>query len=319
MLENSGNIKSSLIDCIGNTPLVKLPKFSAETGVEILAKCEFMNPCGSVKDRAALGMIEAAERSGLLHKDSVIIEPTSGNTGISIAFVAAVKGYQVIIVMPDSMSLERRQLLKAYGIRLELTPGHLQMEGAIQMAESLAKQYPNSFIPHQFLNRSNPNRHFETTGPEIWRDTSGVLDAFIAGVGTGGTISGVSRFLKSKNQDILTVAVEPSDSPVLSGGNPGPHMIQGIGAGFVPENYDSKVVDLVKTVTNDEAMTMAKRLAKEEGILCGISSGANLAATLSLAKQPDFKGKRIVVILCDVGERYLSTILFKESKEGEIK
>ena len=310
-------IKPSILDCIGNTPLVRLPFFSSEMGVDILAKCEFMNPCGSVKDRAALGMIESAERSGVLTKDSVVIEPTSGNTGIALAFVAAVKGYKVIIVMPDSMSLERRELLKAYGIRLELTPGHLQMDGAIKMAESLAKQYSKSFIPHQFMNQANPTQHFETTGPEIWRDTNGELDAFVAGVGTGGTISGVSRFLKSKNSDILTVAVEPSDSPVISGGKPGPHMIQGIGAGFVPENYDTKVVDVVKTVSNEEAMYMTRRLAKEEGLLCGISSGANLAAAMSLAKQPDFKGKRIVLILCDVGERYLSTTLFKGMNEGE--
>ena len=301
----------SILGQIGNTPIIQFNKISETLPFELLAKCEFMNPGGSVKDRAALSMIEAAEKEGLVDKDTVIVEPTSGNTGIALALVCAVKGYRLIITMPDSMSLERRHLLKAYGVELVLTPGHLQMGGAIEEAQNIAKSHPKSFIPQQFQNSANPNAHFCTTGPEIWEATNGQVDAFVAGVGTGGSVTGIAKYLKSKNPELKAYAVEPKDSPVLSGGRPGPHMIQGIGAGFIPKNVDTQMIDQVLQVTNEAAMDMSRRLAKEEGLLVGISSGANVAAAMQLAKDKRLTGKRIVVILCDVGERYLSTTLFR--------
>ena len=270
-----------------------------------------MNPTGSVKDRAAFNMIQMAEKEGRINKDTVIIEPTSGNTGISLATICSLKGYRLIITMPESMSLERRNMLKALGAELELTPAHLQMDGAISRAEALSKTFPNSFIPQQFNNAANPKIHFETTGPEIWSDTDGQIDVFVAAVGTGGTLSGVGSFLKNQSNDIEIIAVEPKDSAVLSGNPAGPHMIQGIGAGFVPENLDRSVIDRILTVSNEEAMDTSKRLAKDEGVFVGISAGANVAACIQLAQQPEYKGKKIVTILCDIGDRYLSTVLFK--------
>jgi len=297
-------------ELIGNTPLVLLNKVTDGAGATVLAKCEFMNPTSSVKDRAAFSMISKAEEDGKLKPGTVIIEPTSGNTGIGIAFVAAVKGYKVILTMPDSMSLERRNLLKALGAKLELTPGHLGMRGAIEKAEELAKEMGNAFIPQQFENPANPNVHKNTTGEEIWADTDGKVDIFVTGVGTGGTITGVSSVLKQKKSSVQTFAVEPKDSAVISGKEPGPHMIQGIGAGFIPKNFDKKLTDGVLTVSNEDAVKMAKRLAREEGLFVGISSGANVVAALELAKKPENKDKIIVTTLCDSGERYLSTALF---------
>ncbi len=307
------SIVSNLSDLIGNTPLLKLQSVSKETGVEILGKCEFLNPTGSVKDRAAASMIAAAEKEGRLDPDTVIIEPTSGNTGISLAAICSMKGYRLIITMPDSMSLERRNMLKALGAELELTPGHLQMDGAISRAEALQNSFPKTFIPQQFNNAANPKAHYDTTGPEIWADLNGDLDAFVAAVGTGGTLSGVGKYLKEQSKEIRVVAVEPEDSAVLSGKKPGPHMIQGIGAGFVPTNLDRSVIDEIVTVSNDEAMAMTRKLAKDEGVFVGVSAGANVAAAVKLAKDPKFKGKRIVTILCDIGDRYLSTTLFREA------
>ena len=305
------NIAQDLTALIGNTPLVKLNRVVENAPATIAAKCEFFNPCGSVKDRPGLAMIEAAEKAGLINTDTTIIEPTSGNTGIALAFVAAVKGYKVILTMPESMSLERRQLLKALGAHIELTPAHLGMKGAIEKAEELAKTMPHAFIPQQFNNAANPQTHRDTTAQEIWRDTDGKIDIFIAGVGTGGTITGVGEVLKANNPAIKIIAVEPQDSAVLSGGQPGPHMIQGIGAGFVPNNLNKNVIDEVIQVTNDDAIQMGRRLAKEEGILSGISSGANVWAAIQVANRTENKGKLIVTILCDFGERYLSTILYK--------
>ncbi len=305
------NIAKDLTALIGNTPLVQLNRVVDHAPATIVAKCEFFNPCGSVKDRPGLAMIEAAEKAGLITSNTTIVEPTSGNTGIALAFVAAVKGYKVILTMPESMSLERRQLLKALGAQIELTPAHLGMKGAIEKAEELAKTMPNAFIPQQFNNSANPQVHRDTTAQEIWRDTDGKIDIFIAGVGTGGTITGVGEVLKSKNSAIKIIAVEPQDSPVLSGGQPGPHMIQGIGAGFVPNNLNREVIDEIIQVTNEDALQMGRRLAKEEGILSGISSGANIWAAIQVANRPENKGKLIVTILCDFGERYLSTILYK--------
>jgi cysteine synthase len=303
-------IAQDAIELIGNTPLVRLNKVTEGCLAELIGKCEFLNPTSSVKDRAASAMIEAAEKDGSLTPGTTIIEPTSGNTGIGIAFVAAVKGYKVILTMPDSMSLERRTLLKALGADLELTPGHLGMRGAIERAYALKKELGNAYIPQQFENPANPSVHKNTTAEEIWRDTEGTVDIFVAGVGTGGTITGVSTVLKKYNPNIICVAVEPKDSSVLSGGEPGPHMIQGIGAGFVPKNFNKSVVDEILTVENEAAVTMARRLAKEEGLFVGISSGANVSAALELARRPENKGKKIVTILCDTGERYLSTLLF---------
>jgi cysteine synthase A len=302
-------VASNALDLIGNTPLVHLNRiYTGDT--TILGKCEFMNPSASVKDRAALSMIESAEKSGLISDGATIIEPTSGNTGIGIAFVAAVKGYRVILTMPESMSLERRKLLHAMGATLELTPAHLGMRGAIERAEVLVKETPNAFMPQQFNNPSNPQKHRETTAEEIWNDTNGCVDIFIAGVGTGGTITGVSDILKHHNPQIKSIAVEPFDSPVISGGEPGPHMIQGIGAGFIPQNLNLDTIDEIIKVSNEDAIAMARRLAKEEGLLVGISAGANVFAATEVASRPENKGKTIVTILCDTGERYLSTILY---------
>lgn len=302
-------VASNALDLIGNTPLVHLNRIYSGDAT-ILGKCEFMNPSASVKDRAALSMIESAEKSGLISEGATIIEPTSGNTGIGIAFVAAVKGYRVILTMPESMSLERRKLLQAMGATLELTPAHLGMRGAIERAEVLVKETPNAFMPQQFNNPSNPQKHRETTAEEIWNDTNGCVDIFLAGVGTGGTITGVSDILKQHNPQIKSIAVEPFDSPVISGGEPGPHMIQGIGAGFIPQNLNVDTIDEIIKVSNEDAIAMARRLAKEEGLLVGISAGANVFAATEVARRPENKGKTIVTILCDTGERYLSTILY---------
>jgi cysteine synthase len=304
-------IFKNALELIGKTPLVELSKLSKDLNVTVLAKCEFLNPSSSVKDRAALAMIESAEAAGVLNTQTTIIEPTSGNTGIGIAFVAAVKGYKVILTMPESMSIERRKLLKALGADLKLTPAHLGMEGAINKAIELKDAIGNAFIPQQFTNAANPQTHQETTAEEIWNDTDGSVDVFVAGVGTGGTISGVSRGLKSKKESLISIAVEPKDSAVLSGGEPGPHMLQGIGAGFIPKNVDRSLIDEIITVSNEDAITMAQRIAKEEGLLVGISSGANVHAALEIAARPEFEGKTIVTVLCDTGERYLSTVLFE--------
>ncbi len=305
-------IPARLTSLIGETPLQELTKYACTEGLgaSLIAKVESFNPGGSVKDRIALGMVEKAEQDGLLKPGATLIEPTSGNTGIGLALVAAVKGYRVILTMPETMSLERRNLLKAYGARLELTPGSEGMSGAIARAEALRKEIPGAMILGQFDNPANPATHEKTTGPEIWRDTEGQIDIFVAGVGTGGTISGAGRYLKAKNPNIKIVAVEPAESPVLSGGKPGPHKIQGIGAGFIPKNYDPKVVDEVIPVTSDQALKTGRQLADQEGILAGISAGAALKAATELAKRLENKGKRIIVLLPDTGERYLSTLLY---------
>ncbi len=299
---------------IGNTPLLRLERTESRLSLNaaILAKLEYFNPAGSVKDRAALAMINAAERDGLLTPDSVIIEPTSGNTGIGLCSVAAAHGYKVIIVMPDTMSEERRTLMRAYGAELVLTDGALGMSGAIRKADELAAKIPNSFIPAQFVNPENARAHFDTTGPEIWRDTDGEVDIFVAGVGTGGTISGVGEYLKQKNPNIKIVAVEPASSPVLSGGQAGAHKIQGIGAGFVPDVLNTEIYDEIITVANDDAMRSARMMGKCEGVLVGISSGAALSAAVQLAGREQNRGKTIVVLLPDTGDRYLSTELYKE-------
>jgi cysteine synthase A len=305
-------IAKKLTDLIGNTPLLELGNYSSEQGLKArtLAKLEYFNPLGSVKDRIANAMIEDAESKGLIGKNTTIIEPTSGNTGIGLAFVAAAKGYKLILTMPETMSVERRNLLAALGAQLVLTEGKLGMKGAIAKAEELAKETPDSFIPQQFQNPANPKIHKETTAEEIWRDTNGEIAAFVAGVGTGGTITGVGEFLKEKNPNIKVFAVEPFDSPVLSGGASGPHKIQGIGAGFVPKVLNTKIIDEIIKVKNEDAFAASKALAKTEGLLVGISSGAATFAASELAKRPEFEGKTIVVILPDTGERYLSTALF---------
>lgn len=306
-------IYQSVAELVGKTPLVELVRWEKSQNLEarILAKLEYFNPAGSVKDRIAKAMIEAAEESGQLKPGSVIIEPTSGNTGIGLAFVAAVHGYRAILTMPETMSMERRNLLKAYGAEIVLTPGDQGMKGAIAKANELAKEIPNSFIPGQFVNQENPKAHFKTTGPEIWEDTEGNVDVFIAGVGTGGTLTGVGKFLKSKNPNIKIIAMEPAGSPVLSEGKAGPHKIQGIGAGFVPETLDTTIYDEVIRVSNEDAFATGKLLAKTEGFITGISSGAALFAATQVAKRPEFKGKTIVVLLPDNGDRYLSTPLFQ--------
>lgn len=305
-------IAKSLVDLIGNTPLLEFSRYNAKEQVEgvIIGKLEFFNPLSSVKDRIGNAMIEAAEKEGLIDQDTVIIEPTSGNTGIALAFVAAAKGYKLILTMPETMSVERRNLLKALGATIELTPGPKGMKGAIERALELAKEYPKSFVPQQFENGANPNVHKHTTAQEILRDTDGKVDIFVAGVGTGGTISGVGEVLKAHNPNIQIIAVEPKDSPVISGGQPGPHKIQGIGAGFIPKNLNMDILDEIIQVTNEQAFETARKLAATEGALVGISSGANLYAATLVAKRPENKGKNIVVIICDTGERYLSTALF---------
>ena len=307
-------IYNGTIDLIVNTPLVEVKNIEKELGLEarVLVKLEYFNPAGSVKDRIAKGMIEDAEEKGLLKEGSVIIEPTSGNTGIGLAAIAAAKGYRIILTMPETMSVERRNILKAYGAEIVLTEGAKGMKGAIAKADELAKEIPNSFIPGQFVNPANPAAHRATTGPEIWNDTDGDVDIFIAGVGTGGTLTGVGEYLKEKKPDVKIVALEPATSPVLSEGKSGAHKIQGIGAGFVPDVLNTKVYDEIITVENDDAFTTGKLLAKHEGVLVGISSGAALWAAIDYAKRPENKGKTIVALLPDNGDRYYSTPLFAE-------
>lgn len=308
------NIYTSADQLIGKTPLLELTQIEKSEGLnaKILAKLEYFNPAGSVKDRIAKAMIDDAEAKGILKTGSTIIEPTSGNTGIGLASVAAARGYRIIIVMPETMSVERCQLMKAYGAELVLTEGAKGMKGAIAKAEELAEEIPGSFIPGQFVNPANPEVHERTTGPEIWEDTDGKVDAFVAGVGTGGTITGVGEYLKSKNPDVKIVAVEPETSAVLSTGKAGPHKIQGIGAGFIPNTLDTKVYDEVIPVSNEDSFEYSKYIAKEEGVLVGISSGAALKAAIEVAKRPEFKGKTVVALLPDSGDRYYSTDLFKD-------
>ena len=307
-------IYTSADQLIGKTPLLELSHIekAEELKAKVLVKLEYFNPAGSVKDRIAKAMIDDAEASGALKPGSVIIEPTSGNTGIGLASVAAARGYRIIIVMPDTMSVERRQLMKAYGAELVLSEGAKGMKGAIAKADELAKEIPNSFIPGQFVNPANPKAHFETTGPEIWEDTDGAVDVFVAGVGTGGTLTGVGKYLKSKNPAVKVVAVEPKDSPVLSEGHAGSHKNQGIGAGFVPDVLDTKIYDEIIPVTNDDAFATGKRIGHAEGVLVGISSGAAVWAAIQLAKRPENAGKTIVALLPDTGDRYLSTPLFAD-------
>ncbi len=305
-------IAKNLNELIGNTPLLQLSNFASNKNLEanVIVKLESFNPAGCVKERIALSMVEAAEAAGILKPGVEIIEPTSGNTGIGLAMVSAVKGYKLTLTMPETMSIERRNLLKAFGANLVLTPGANGMKGAIARAIELHEENPASFIPQQFENAANPEVHYRTTGAEIWNDTDGKIDIFVGGVGTGGTVSGVGKYLKEKNPNVKIVAVEPADSPVLSGGAPGPHKIQGIGAGFIPKNYDSSVVDEVLQVSNDNAILTSRQLAQQEGLLVGISSGAAAYAATQLALLPENKGKNIVALLPDTGERYLSTLLY---------
>lgn len=305
-------IAKKLTDLVGNTPLLELGKFSEQKGLKtpVIAKVEYFNPGGSVKDRIALAMIEDAEAKGILKPGATIIEPTSGNTGVGLALVSAVKGYKLILTMPETMSVERRNLVKAYGATVKLTPGKDGMPGAIKAAEELRDSIPGSVILQQFENAANPRRHYETTGREIWEQTDGKIDIIVAGVGTGGTISGIGKRLKEYNPNIKVVAVEPATSPVLNGGKSGPHKIQGIGAGFVPKTYDASVIDEVLDIDNDDAIRTGRELAREEGLLVGISSGAAAFAAAELAKRPENEGKTIVAILPDTGERYLSTVLY---------
>jgi cysteine synthase A len=307
-------IYSSVLETIGNTPLIRLNRLAYGLKCTILVKLESRNPGGSVKDRIALSMIEEAERLGLIKKDTVIIEPTSGNTGIGLAMVAAVKGYRLMLVMPETMSIERRKILEAYGAKVILTPAEEGMKGAVKKAEDLASRIPNSFIPNQFKNYANPKIHKETTGPEIWRDTDGKIDIFVAGVGTGGTITGVAEYIKPLKPELKVVAVEPYNSPVLSGGKPGPHGIQGIGAGFIPDVLRLDLIDEIIKVRDEDALETARLLARKEGLLVGISSGAVVFAALEVAKRSDNEGKLIVTVLPDTGERYLSTYLFEENR-----
>ena len=305
-------IAKQLTDLIGNTPLLELNKYSEAKGLEtpVIAKVEYFNPGGSVKDRIALAMIEDAEQRGILKPGATIIEPTSGNTGVGLALVSAVRGYHLILTMPDTMSVERRNLVKAYGAEVRLTPGKEGMPGAIREAEALRDSIPGAVILGQFTNPANPDRHYATTGPEIWQQTDGQVDIFVAGVGTGGTVSGVARYLKEQNPAVLIVAVEPKSSPVLNGGQSGPHKIQGIGAGFVPDTYAPQFIDEVFDVENDDAIRTGRELAQQEGLLVGISAGAAAYAAAEVARRPENKGKRVVVLLPDTGERYLSTVLY---------
>lgn len=305
----SEKIYSTILEKVGNTPLVRINKLN-KGGAEVLVKVEYFNPAGSVKDRIAIGMIENAEKNGKIAPGALIIEPTSGNTGIGLALVAAVKGYKLILTMPDTMSVERRKLLAAYGAELVLTEGAKGMKGAIEKAEELQKSHPGSFIPQQFANPANPEYHRHTTAEEIWKDADGKVDAFVAGVGTGGTLTGVGSVLKARNPNVKIVAVEPFDSPVISGGKPGPHKLQGIGAGFIPSVLDTKLIDEVFKVKSEEAGDVARAAATQEGLLIGISSGAALFAALELSKRPEYAGKRIIALLPDTGERYLSSWLF---------
>lgn len=309
------SIYQKVTDLVGNTPIVQLNNYGKSQGLEatLLAKLEYFNPAGSVKDRIAKAIIEDAMEKGDVNQDTVLIEPTSGNTGIGLAAVVASLGLKIIITMPETMSVERRNLMKAYGAELVLTDGSKGMKGAIAKAEELAAQYPNSFIPGQFVNKVNPLTHYRTTGPEIWKDTEGKVDIFVAGVGTGGTISGVGKYLKEQNPNVQIVAVEPANSPVLSGGNPGPHKIQGIGAGFIPDTLDTGIYDEIIKVENEDAFAVGRAIGKEEGILVGISSGAAIWAATQLAKRPENQGKTIVVLLPDTGDRYLSTTMFSEA------
>mgnify|MGYP002623289793 CR=1 FL=1 len=307
-----GKIAKQLTELIGNTPLLELSKYSKAKGLQtpVVAKVEFFNPGGSVKDRIALAMIEDAEQKGLLQPGATIIEPTSGNTGVGLALVSAVKGYKLILTMPETMSVERRNLVKAYGAEVRLTPGKDGMPGAIRAAEELRQSIPGSIILQQFENAANPARHYATTGPEVWQQTDGDVDIFVAGVGTGGTVSGVAKYLKERKPAVRIVAVEPKSSPVLNGGQSGPHKIQGIGAGFVPKTYDATLIDEVFDVENDDAIRTGREVARQEGLLVGISAGAALFAATQIARRPENKGKKVVVLLPDTGERYLSTVLY---------